>query len=492
MNNQKQSNWNIDKEELLRMNNMFFANCLTPYPAQKDHYICPICKGHNLKGFHDSKGKWRFTCWNNHCGSWNGHNGMDAIDLIKECRNCTPSEALDVLKIICKGLETNNPIEIKLEPEGRKRKEPEKENREKYFKECQEKLVSRFNRIKGDGQTRGISLDTFKRYGVGFDFQHQTDWQKRHGGYTPSFIFPVNSTAYTHVDCRTQKQIEEYALEKRPDNPKSLIDSIRKYRKGKAGSPATSFNLMVLDFDNVPDYLFIVEGGFDCLSAIEVGFENTLSIESTGNTGNFIQEIENFRNCNNGQLDTLLIPFMDNDDTGDKAQKELVKVLQEKGFNVAIVDRSLEGCKDLNEYLTTYGAYALENYLQGILDTHLKPKDSTPKEGQLQNKSSAESYIMPDNLEFREAYQPKYREGITKGEQKVQFNMTQDFNQLDDILYQSHSEPERVVKDLIEQALANEGIELFREKHPVFALIYDYANLINKGDLSNKWLEETL
>ena len=110
----------------------------------------------------------------------------------------------------------------------------------------------------------------------------------------------------------------------------------------------TLFNM---DKVNVSEPLLITEGEFDCLSAIESGFKNTVSIPSGVNSTNewitsnwtFIEQFEE------------IIIWFDNDEAGIKGAREVFNRLP----NASVKIVRCEIANDINELLHKYGKLAI-------------------------------------------------------------------------------------------------------------------------------------
>ena len=110
----------------------------------------------------------------------------------------------------------------------------------------------------------------------------------------------------------------------------------------------TLFNM---DKVNVSEPLLITEGEFDCLSAIESGFKNTVSIPSGVNSTNewitsnwtFIEQFEE------------VIIWFDNDEAGIKGAREVFNRLP----NASVKIVRCEIANDINELLHKYGKMAI-------------------------------------------------------------------------------------------------------------------------------------
>ncbi|MBP3931839.1 MAG: AAA family ATPase, partial [Peptostreptococcaceae bacterium] len=132
-----------------------------------------------------------------------------------------------------------------------------------------------------------------------------------------------------------------------------------KYRKTKKGEgpkmwfeKGTNVNtLFNMDKINISEPLLITEGEFDCLSAIESGFKNTVSIPSGVNgTNEWITSNWTFIE----QFEEVIIWF-DNDEAGIKGAREVFNRLPNSSVKIV----RCEVANDINELLYKYGKLAV-------------------------------------------------------------------------------------------------------------------------------------
>lgn len=197
-----------------------------------------------------------------------------------------------------------------------------------YVKTCAEQI----DQAAGYLQSRGISLETAKRFKVGFD-----DYYILHTG-------------------KTRQEVETLALETgrmMADNLQAVIipndnGSINarfidnsKMRYNKQGNGI--FNMAAV---RIPGPVFITEGSFDALSFEEIGY-NALALNSVNNMNMFIEALKN------ETVKADLIIALDNDAAGLEKVPELKEALRQQGIiNVAAPIKALYGhFKDANEYL---------------------------------------------------------------------------------------------------------------------------------------------
>ena len=132
----------------------------------------------------------------------------------------------------------------------------------------------------------------------------------------------------------------KYRKTKKSEGPKMWFE--------KGTNVNTLFNM---DKINISESLLVTEGEFDCLSAIESGFKNTVSIPSGVNgTNEWITSnwtfIEQFKE---------VIIWFDNDEAGIKGAREVFNRLP----NASVKIVRCEVANDINELLHKYGKLAV-------------------------------------------------------------------------------------------------------------------------------------
>ena len=181
-----------------------------------------------------------------------------------------------------------------------------------YIKECQTRLQDTNYHTQ-----RGISDAVARAYGLGYD-PHASGT----GGQTwQALIIPTGKGSY--VARNTDPQAE----------------SNRRYKNTGRSTP---LNTVALQTATKP--IFITEGELDALSIIEVGGE-AIGLGSTANIDLFIEEY-----VKKHTPSQILIPALDNDEQGRKANEKLVKALEELGIPFYRLD-PYNGLKDASEAL---------------------------------------------------------------------------------------------------------------------------------------------
>jgi len=183
---------------------------------------------------------------------------------------------------------------------------------------------------------RGLSLDTIKRYRLGYDAkgynhflsghpQKQTKAKAWAYKYMLPFIDEAGKVPYFAAEIEDRAQIDDY-------NPK--------YRNLKEVA-APVFNQRYITGNDTPEAVFLCEGVFDALSAEEAGGK-AIAFIGTG-TKRFIDLLEQRR------PETVFILATDTDGAGRKASERLKEDLDRLGLQY--IEKPSPGGKDYNQYL---------------------------------------------------------------------------------------------------------------------------------------------
>ena len=152
---------------------------------------------------------------------------------------------------------------------------------------------------------RGITLETLKRYGVGFVPAWRHPNVPANVPASPRLIIPVSRSGYLARDTR-----------------KDLTDDQRKYAKQRAGHVGL-FNVKALTQSDNP--VWITEGEFDALSVIDAGGE-AVALSSTTNAGKLIDAVKEHR------PKVPLIIALDNDKAGEDTSNKIAEALKQLNF----------------------------------------------------------------------------------------------------------------------------------------------------------------
>jgi DNA primase len=199
-----------------------------------------------------------------------------------------------------------------------------------YYRECAARITDPAATAYMKG--RGISLDTARRYNIGFD--PQADPANAPGAIgdayrlypTPRIIIPVTPGHYIG------RRIDGGADHKKLNNAGSgnntgIFNAQALQTAGKEGRP-----------------VFVTEGAFDALAILEAGGE-AVALNSVSNAGKLLKDLEAWKAAG------PVILCLDGDDAGQKAQRELAAGLEAQGIPFITADIN-GGHKDPNEALT--------------------------------------------------------------------------------------------------------------------------------------------
>lgn len=203
----------------------------------------------------------------------------------------------------------------------------EAKNYTAYYREC----IARLDEPAAVSYLTGrrISLDTAKRYGIGFDpAADPANAPGAIGGEykphpCPRIIIPTNTAHY--IGRSTD-----------PSTPPAFVKL-----NAKDSTPAI-FNERALYAQDAQE-VFVTEGAFDALSVIEAGAA-AIALNSTANAETLIKRLEQRR------TDATLILCLDKDNAGTKATAVLRAGLQR--LNISFIAADIcGGYKDPNEHL---------------------------------------------------------------------------------------------------------------------------------------------
>ena len=117
------------------------------------------------------------------------------------------------------------------------------------------------------------------------------------------------------------------------------------------------------------DEIIITEGEIDCLSFIEVGFENCISVPNGAKSAEFLDETINLFNGK------TIILATDNDNKGIELRDEFIRRFGSENCRLV----TFKECKDANQYFLRYGGLELQNAIKNARDI--------PVEGNIEIKS---------------------------------------------------------------------------------------------------------
>lgn len=300
------------------------------HKAKHGGYICPICHsgtGQNGTGavqYRENTNRWICYACNNGKGK---HTSGDVVDLYMYENGVDYNTALKELGRIA-NVDYEQALKdwskAKQQEEGRfktmsKTTPPTTaRNYAEYFATCRERLPQAEEYLK----SRGISMETARAYGLGFDPKADPAGK----GYPyPRLIIPSNNRQ--HYTARS-------------------IDDKAKYKKmNPAGVDVEIFNESALNSNSKE--IFVTEGVMDALSVIEAG-GMAIALNSKENANKLIELLSK-----NG-LDrnkTAFILCLDNDKAGKDGTEVLRAGLTRLNIRFIVAD-ICNGHKDPNEALT--------------------------------------------------------------------------------------------------------------------------------------------
>lgn len=198
----------------------------------------------------------------------------------------------------------------------------EKVDQTKYYKRVEEHLTDT-----DYPKSRGLSLETCRRFHLGFD----KNWRhpkNLHAPSSPRLIIPTSAFSYLARDVRK--------------------NSNKRFSKQKFGS------MSIFNVENIGyEYTFVTEGEIDAMSFYELCHADAVALGSVSYIKKFVDHLKMFE----GKKPKYLIAALDNDEAGQEGNLKLKQALKEIGINVLIADfiyRDLDNnidYKDANEIL---------------------------------------------------------------------------------------------------------------------------------------------
>ena len=286
--------WDERRENLLGYLNDYAEAALTKSSGGK--YCCPICgsgtgkKGTGALTIYKDTNMWR--CFS--CGQ-----GGNLFDIVEAVEGITDYKSkLEFLegrygRIAARQNHTNQP--------RKKAAEPEPEMLKDYTSLYQEAAAH----LEETTYHRGISLDTLKRFKVGYVAAWKSEKAPESVRPTPRLIIPISKHGYIARLAR--------------DAQNNTEGQYKKQKEGKQGI----FNVAALDRADRP--IHVVEGEIDALSIIDVGGE-AVGLGSTSMVRRFLDTLKQHKPRQ------PLIMWLDNDESGQKAAQKIEQGLKEQGL----------------------------------------------------------------------------------------------------------------------------------------------------------------
>lgn len=244
-------------------------------------------------------------------------------------------------------------------------------------------------------QRRGLSLDTIKRYKLGYSEKglnfllkdHKENQSNSRKEDLYKYVFP-----YPDPDGRCSYFLTEIS-------DRSQIDKYnQKYNKIKK-MPSRIFNDRYLKQDKIPEVIFICEGIYDALSVEEVGGR---AIAFVGIAHNLFLSI-----CKKYKPNTTFVISLDNDSAGQKASEKVKNDLESLGISY-IVRTAVNG-KDFNDDLIK-DRESFKDYINNSIHDAVEERKKIEK-------SEKDLYLRTSNLNFIDEFVKK----IQKNKQKLFF-----------------------------------------------------------------------
>lgn len=227
-------------------------------------------------------------------------------------------------------------------------------------------------------QVRGLSLDTIKKYKLGYsekglnfllkDYKENQSNSRKEVFYKYVFPYPDLDGRYTYflTEISDRSKIDKYN---------------QKYNKIKK-MPSRIFNDRYLKQDEVPEVIFICEGIYDALSVEEVG---GFAIAFVGVAHNMFLSI-----CKEYKPKTTFVISLDNDMAGQQATEKVKNGLDSLGIRY-IVRTAVNG-KDFNDDLIKDRG-SFKDYINNAIYDAVEGKRKLAK-------SEKEQHLKMSNLNF--------------------------------------------------------------------------------------------
>ena len=294
-----------------------------------NRYACPVCSsGHRGGGDTAFMIYKDYRCICRSCNKFGGSKGEDTLGALRVIWECDEAEAMKrtgyKITDFINGNEKRAPAPITSPKQETKPKQKEPE------KDLTDYILGAAARIESAEAVkylsyRGISVETAKRFKLGYDGEWRNPKSIAEGKNPPSsprLIVPTSRYSYLARDTRP--------------------DADPAYSKQKAGSIHFLNEKALYNPEGRP--CFITEGEFDALAIEEAG-SRACSIGGASNADEFAKQLKAKPTKN------LLLVCPDNDEAGRTAGEKIKKALEDIGADFAVVN--IAGThKDANEALT--------------------------------------------------------------------------------------------------------------------------------------------
>lgn len=339
-------------------------------------YICPYCGSGTGKN-----GTPAFTIYDTKFFCHKCEQGGDIYDLAKQL-NISEEQLNKTYSLGATKTAKIKPFPSKIKKQDNKNNQNIDEIQPDYSKELKEwaKQIANCNYL----DKRGISKETQKRFGVGFckEWKHPKTPQ---APITERVIIPTSKNSYL---ARAIK-----------------ADVKKEYQKQKVGK-ANLFNLQALkNFQSV----FITEGEIDALSLEDLGF-SAVALGSISNQKKLVEALEKI------EMKPFLFLCLDNDEAGQKAQKELETKLDKIEARYMEANNILGQYKDANEALLA-DRETLKNNLKKVVSLQEKQNEARAKHEKPTKKQKIKSVLDEAQSTIYNLWEhptKQYRTGLTR------------------------------------------------------------------------------
>lgn len=306
---------NDNKIDELRTHLTEYVHSITELSGGTNMYVCPLCgsgKGKNHTGafsIYDNGRKWKcFKC----------DSGGDLFELIGQYEHISDfksqmDRAAEIFHIMLDSndeykrgdmiMERTETKSVKNETTAKE--ESEMDYTEKFNIANRQLFDERYKEGLEYLHKRGISNETAKKFGLGYDPAWRHPKAPKVVPTSPRIIIPTSKSTYFVRDIRS-----------------NLSENDDKYKKQNVGG-VNMLNTEALYNSSTP--VFIVEGQIDMLSIIEVG-GNAIALGSTSQVNEFLSLV--------GKKPPVqpLIIALDNDSAGESAASKLINGLDKLGI----------------------------------------------------------------------------------------------------------------------------------------------------------------
>lgn len=260
-------------------------------------FVCPVCgsgSGQHGTGI-TTQDKIHFTCWAK--GKANCPESSDIIDIIAAARGISSASFPEKLKAAAEeyGISIDGKGEYISAPAVKRQDLPELDYTSFFLQAAAD--------LDKTDYRRGISLDTLKRYNIGF-VKNWTHPKTPNAPASARLIIPTGGSSYVARSTETNEQAEK-------------VQNVGRNR---------IFNAAALTSSEKP--VFVVEGAIDALSIIDAGGE-AVALNGATHISDLLRALQGAK----PKLPLLI--SLDNDATGKEWTERIKKELEKEGIACA-------------------------------------------------------------------------------------------------------------------------------------------------------------